>query len=112
MIQAAESHDPLAVEVVQSAGRALSSVGFLINVLDPMVLVVGGGLGLAGGIYWQSFVESTRRHIWSEETRNLPILPAALGVDADLVGAATAISNWRGRLNKAVKAVNSTKRKD
>jgi glucokinase len=96
VIEAAESQDPLAVEVVRSAGRALgSSVGFLINILDPMVLVVGGGLGLAGGPYWQSFVESTREHVWSVLTRDLPILPAALGVDAGLVGAAAAVQNRR-----------------
>jgi len=97
VIKAAESQDPLAVEVVSSAGRALgSSVGFLINILDPMVLIVGGGLGLAGGLYWQSFVESTRRHIWSALSRDLPILPAALGVDAGLVGAAASVANRHG----------------
>lgn len=81
--------DPLAMEVVRSAGEALgNSVAFLCNVLDPEAVVVGGGLGLAGGLYWDAFVAATRAHIYAEDTRALPILPAALGVDAGLIGAA------------------------
>jgi glucokinase len=94
VLAAAAAGDPEAVHVATSGGAALgTSVGLLANVLDPEALIVGGGLGLAGGLYWDSFVASTRGHIWAEETRGLPILPAGLGTDAGLIGAATL--QWR-----------------
>lgn len=95
---AAKSGDLIAQEIVCSAGAALgNSVGFLINVLDPQAVVVGGGLGLAEGLYWDSFVASTRKHIWSDVSRNLPILHAELGADAGLIGAAAIV--WKDRSN-------------
>lgn len=88
----AAAGDPDAGEIVRTAGEALgNAVGHLTNVLDPEAVIVGGGLGLAGGLYWERFVTATRAHIWSEATRALPILPAALGVDAGLIGAAAAL---------------------
>jgi len=84
--------DPVALEVIRTAGEALGvSVAFLVNILDPQAIVVGGGLGLAGDPYWSSFVISTREHIWAENSRNLPILKAALGNDAGLIGAAATV---------------------
>jgi glucokinase len=84
--------DPMAFEVVRTAGEALGvSVAFLVNTLDPQAVIVGGGLGLAGGLYWSSFVSSAREHIWAEASRNLPILKAALGTDAGLIGAAATV---------------------
>ena len=81
--------EPDAVRVLRDAGEALGSgLGLLINVLDPDAVIVGGGLGLAGGLYWEALVESTRRHIWADTTRELPIMPARLGSDAGLIGAA------------------------
>ncbi len=92
VLAAAAAGDPVAREVVGSGGDALgSSVAFLVNVLDPEALIVGGGLGMAGGLYWERFVASTRQHIYADNSRELPILHAALGVDAGLVGAAAAI---------------------
>jgi len=97
VLAAVEVGDPLAVEIVGSAGDALgSSVAFLVNVLDPEAVIVGGGLGMAGGLYWERFVASTRQHIYADNTRTLPILPARLGVDAGLVGAAAAVFQWIG----------------
>jgi glucokinase len=84
----------VAEEVVISAGAALgNTAGFLVNVLDPEAVIVGGGLGLAGGLYWKTFVESTRKHIWSHVSRDIPILTAALGPDAGFIGAAATM--WK-----------------
>ena len=91
--RAAHAGERDAIEVVRSAGAALgAALGFLVNVLDPAAIVVGGGLGLSGGHYWEALVESTRAHIWAEGSRDLAIVPAALGVDAGIIGAAAACS--------------------
>ena len=90
--EAAEEGDRDAVMVVSSAGEALgNSVGFLVNVMDPEMIVVGGGLGSAGGLYWDSFVPSTRAHVWAENSRGLPIVPAAMGADSGMIGAAAKV---------------------
>ena len=80
-----------AAEVVRSAGEALgSSVALLVNVLDPEAVVVGGGLGLSDGLFGHSLIAATRSHIWSVVNRDLPIIRAATGRDAGLIGAAAA----------------------
>jgi len=85
----AASGDPVAAELVCQGGRSLgNTVAFLVNVLDPEAIVVGGGLGLARGLYWSAFEKATREHIWSSADRELMILRATLGPDSCLIGAA------------------------
>ncbi|MEP7358416.1 MAG: ROK family protein, partial [Anaerolineales bacterium] len=89
VLAAAEAGDAGAVDIVASAGQALgAALGWMVNILDPEIIIVGGGLGSAGGRYWDSLVRSVREHIWAEAGRGLPILPASLGPDAALAGAA------------------------
>jgi glucokinase len=91
VVARAAEGEAVAAEVVLQGGRSLgNSVGFLINILDPEAVVVGGGLGLAGGLYWRAFETATREHIWSDTARDLPIVPAELGKDSGLIGAAAA----------------------
>jgi glucokinase len=88
VIKAARNGDARAIEIIRSAGHALGvTTGLLVNTLDPEAVVVGGGLGLAGGIYWESFLLSTREHIWAEARRDLPIKHAALAHNG-VIGAA------------------------
>jgi glucokinase len=94
ILAAARDGEPAAIEIVRSAGVALgASIGWLVNVLDPQIVIVGGGLGTAGGLYWENLVESARAHIWAPDSRTLPIVTAALGPEAGLVGAAAALNS-------------------
>jgi glucokinase len=91
LLTAASSGDAIASDIVTAAARQLGPlVALVVNMLDPEAIVLGGGLGLAAGLYREEMIAAIRAHIWAESCRNLPILPAALGVDAGLVGAALA----------------------
>ncbi|MCI0659599.1 MAG: ROK family protein [Acidobacteria bacterium] len=93
VIDGASAGDEQAIEIVQSAGAALGvTAGLMVNVLDPEAVIVGGGLGLIDGLYWESFLASTREHIWAESGRGLPIQHAALAENG-VIGAAMSI--WR-----------------
>ena len=86
---AAQEQDEEARHILQSAGEALGGgVGQLVNILDPEAILLGGGLGMAEGIYWDHFLRATRVAIWSDEARSLPICHAALGNQAGWIGAA------------------------
>ncbi len=96
VLELAGQGDPIAKPVMENAAEALgSAIGQAVNILDPERIVVGGGLGLAGGAWWDHLVAATRRSIWSDETRELPIVPARLGLQAGIVGAALAVGEAR-----------------
>jgi len=89
VLAAAAAGDRAARSVVQSAGQALQgAVGLLVNVLDPEAVIIGGGLGLAEGPFGDEFRAGSRRQIWSDVHRDLPILQAETGADAGLIAAA------------------------
>jgi glucokinase len=92
VFRAASNGENDAIEILTSAGEALGvSTAFLVNVLDPEMIIVGGGLGTAGGLYWDAFERSCREHIFADNTRGLPIVAARLGIEAGLVGAAAVV---------------------
>ncbi len=86
--------DAIAVQVVEDATHTLgAAIAVIVNMLDPEALVIGGGLGLAGGRYGELLDASIRAHIWADAARDLPIIPARLGTDAGIVGAAAVFPN-------------------
>lgn len=96
VVSAASTGDKDAIEILTSAGDALGvGMAFLVNLLDPEIMVVGGGLGVAGGLYWDSFDRSCREHIFADDSRGIPIVAAKLGTDAGLVGAAAVVLTQR-----------------
>jgi len=94
VLAAAQSGNTCALSVVRSAGEALgATIAWLVNVLDPEAVIIGGGLGLSEGPYWESLEASARKHIYSDLHRALPIVRAKTGADAGLIGAAA--SAWK-----------------
>ena len=65
-------------------GRALA---WLVNALDPGLLVVGGGLGLRDD-YREAAVSEMRAGIEANDSRHVRVVPAELGTDAGAVGVA------------------------
>jgi glucokinase len=96
VVLAASTGNNDAIEILSSAGEALGvGLAFLVNLLDPEMMVVGGGLGVSGGLYWDSFERSCREHIFADDSRGIPIVAAKLGTDAGLVGAAAVVLTQR-----------------
>jgi glucokinase len=76
---------------VDEAARLLGEgIATLVNLLDPEIVVMGGGLGRAGGRYLDRAIEVARPRIWLPSARELPIVTAGLGPEAGVVGAALA----------------------
>lgn len=93
VISRAEAGDETALRVVTAAADGLASiVGYLINVLDPHAVVLGGGLGSAPTLYWEVFADRVTHHIFGEQSRKTPIIRSMLGDTGPLLGAALAVA--------------------
>jgi predicted NBD/HSP70 family sugar kinase len=89
VLHAAAAGDATAIDIVETAAVSLAStIALLVNVLAPEAVIVGGGLGTAPGLFWERLQPAIRAHIWSDTLREVPILQAAHGADAGLIGAA------------------------
>lgn len=81
--------DPASRRIADAACLALGvTLGIAVNLLDPHAVILGGGLILASAEYREQAISHIRSHIWAPRTRQLPILPAALGGHSALIGAA------------------------
>lgn len=89
VLAAAGRGDAAALAAIEDAALALGGVlALLVNALDPARLILGGGLGSAPGAYFDRLAATIRAGLWEGDQRPLPILRAALGPDAGLIGAA------------------------
>jgi glucokinase len=89
--QAANSGNPRGVEVMKNMGRILGiGIANLINIFNPEMVVIGGGVKDA----WPLFIDSTRAEIrkraFEVPAARTEIVPSKLGDDAGMVGAAAA----------------------
>jgi glucokinase len=88
--EAAKGGDPIAVQILADVGRRLGEgIAGLVNVLDPDIVVVGGGAIAAGDLLLASARSACAHSVEAPTHRpEVPIVPAALGNDAGAVGAA------------------------
>jgi glucokinase len=87
LIEAAGS-DPRAKKLLENSLLSIASyMGQLINILDPRIMVIGGGIGSNPEIN-KRLGELTRPFIFADLARDLPIVPASLGDNASVIGVA------------------------
>jgi glucokinase len=86
--RAASQGDPLACQLLERSAWALGvGIGNAANLLNPQRFILGGGVTKAGEAWWQMLRDTARQTALPEV--HFDILPAALGDDAPLWGAAT-----------------------
>ncbi|MDE9367290.1 ROK family protein [Luteipulveratus sp. YIM 133132] len=85
--RALEGPGPARDELLRGAHALGSVVGGAVNLLDPDMVVLGGGVVAAGDVWWQPMLEALRRELLPA-TRDVAVVPSSLGADAALVGAA------------------------
>ena len=80
--------DPAGTLLLEEATTALaSSIGQMINLIDPDGVVIGGGLGTAPR-YFDRLAAKVPAYIWAQDCRSLPIRRSALYATAGIIGAA------------------------
>lgn len=90
--EAAECGDPVARDIFNRAGKALAvGIGGLINVFNPELIVVGGGLARSGDLILEPFRASLPQYTMPPIFAHVSIVPSELGEDTGLVGAAAAV---------------------
>ena len=86
--EAAIEGDGIAVEVVATIGRRLGvALSSLANIFDPDMIVIGGGASAAGDLLLAPAREQLRTRALPPMNET-PVVAAALGPDAGMIGAA------------------------
>lgn len=88
----AEAGDPIALAAMDRAGRALGlAIASAVNLCDLDVVTIGGGLSQAGPLLFDPLEATLREHTRMAFAQRVRVVPASLGQDAGLAGAAALI---------------------
>ncbi|MEV7127340.1 ROK family protein [Streptomyces sp. NPDC093260] len=88
---AARAGDPVAVASFERAARALAAgIAATATLVEIDIAVVGGGVGKAGEILFAPLRTALTDYATLSFVRRLKVVPARMGTDAGLVGAAAA----------------------
>jgi glucokinase len=90
--KAASMDDPVSKLIFARAGQALAvGVGGLVNVFNPELIVIGGGLARAGDLIMEPFRATLPQYTMRPIFAHVSIVPSSLGQDTGLYGAAALV---------------------
>ena len=93
VVSAAESGDVLAVSLLKDAGGRLGrKAAFLVNLFNPEIVIIGGGIEVAGAIFLDAVRETVKQSSVPEATEKLRIIPSQLGENGVSLGAAALVA--------------------
>ncbi|MBI1976992.1 MAG: ROK family transcriptional regulator [Candidatus Omnitrophica bacterium] len=89
VLQAAEKGDAVALDQIRKGGEAYGKKNaFLENLLNPELIVIGGGIEIAKHLLLDTIRETVKDWAFEEATQSLKIIPSRLGDSAIAIGAA------------------------
>lgn len=88
VFEASKRGDPVALEVVRDTAHFLGvGIANLINILNPDIVVVAGGVTQAGDLLFDPMRAEVRRRAFKSSVDACKIVPGALPLSAGVVGA-------------------------
>jgi glucokinase len=89
IFEAEKKGDVLASDVVNQACAYLGAgIASAVNLLNPQVVVIGGGVSEGGQSFIRRIEKEVKRRAFPSATKNLKVVRAKLGNDAGFIGAA------------------------
>lgn len=84
--------DKLAEEIWIDVGICIGAMfSGLVNLLNPDIIVIGGGISQAGKILFDTIEKTIKERAMKKLTENLKVVPAGLGVNAGIVAASALV---------------------
>jgi len=92
IIEAAGKEDPLALELVSSAAKRLAvKIAFLVNVFNPQLVIIGGGLEELGNVLFDTVRQTISEWCFKEMSQAVKVIPSRLGENGVALGAASLV---------------------
>ena len=90
--EAARMGDAVASDTLQETGRYIGiAVSSLINILNPRLILIGGGVSMAGDFIFRPLIEVAKKKSMKDSGENVSIMPAGLMENCGVIGAATLV---------------------
>lgn len=87
IVRATKEKDSLALKVVEQAGNELGKkIAFLVNLLNPEIVVIGGGVEDCGAPLLDSVKAAIKEWAVEEASSQVKIIPSAFGENAVALG--------------------------
>jgi len=87
LIKAAKERDPFAMKIIEEGGRNLGyKIAFLVNLLNPEIVVIGGGIEDCGAILLESVKTTVKEWAVEEIANQVKIIPSAFGESSVALG--------------------------
>lgn len=87
IVRAVKEKDALALKVVAKAGESLGKkIAFLANLLNPEIVVIGGGIEDCGAPLLDAVKEAVKEWAVEEAANQVKIIPSAFGENAVALG--------------------------
>jgi glucokinase len=92
IFEAAERRDPTALSIVDEAGcSAAVGIGSLINIFNPELVIIGGGIVAEGAVFFDAVLRHLPDWTLKDSLDAATVVPSRLGYRAGIIGAATLV---------------------